>query len=279
MTPVFFEYLSKDFTGSQPFPVIVTIMSTIVLLGYLAGGAVPSPLYKTPGAPINARVADLLKRMTLDEKIAQLALPFGAHYPEDYSGYNITGLGATYPLSGGTTARNAWQKWMVEHTRLGIPTSFISETLHGGGGTIFPMPCLQGSMWNTAMVEAIASEIALEASVQGIDRGFSPVLHFCTDARFGRCEESFGEDPMIIAKLGAAATTGLAGLASAGAASTYITSPSTKIATEAKHFAVYGYGGRDGSMPAELSSNTLYDVYLKPWYVRFVFPIAVSLFD
>jgi beta-glucosidase-like glycosyl hydrolase len=109
--------------------------------------------------------------------MAQLILPFGAKYPDDYIKYNKTGLGATYPLPGGVPSRNDWQRWQVNSTRLGIPTSFIMETLHSvGGGTIFPMPCLQGSTWNASLVHDIAEVIGLEARVSGADRGFSPVV-------------------------------------------------------------------------------------------------------
>ena len=208
---------------------------TSVLCITAAGSAVIDdvvPLYKVPDAPIPARVADLLSRMTLQEKLNQMALPFGADYPADYIQYNTTGLGATYPLSGGVDARNQWQRWQVENSRLGIPTSFIAETLHSGAshGTIYPMPALQGCTWDVALVRDVAAGIALEAAAARVDRGFSPVLHFCTDPRFGRCEESFGEDPMLVAKLGAAAVTGLSGPGAAGAANTYLADPYHKIA-------------------------------------------------
>lgn len=238
------------------------------MLGALAlASAGDQPLYRTPGAPIPARVADLVGRMTIEEKVAQLILPFGAHYPQDYHAFNVTGLGATYPLSGGVTSRNDWQRWQTENTRLGIPTSFIAETLHSGasGGTIFPHESLQGCTWDPSFAERAGDVIAFEAAAGGIDRGFSPVLHMCTDPRFGRCEEAFGEDPALVSAFGMAAVTGLAGAGGVGAADTYMSSPTTKICTEAKHFAAYGYGGRDGSMPAEISEHTLYDVYLKPW--------------
>jgi beta-glucosidase len=233
------------------------------------------PLYKTPGAPVDSRVNDLVKRMNIDEKVNQLVLPFGAKFPQDYQGFNKSGLGGSYPLTAlpgeqWWETRNNWQRNAVENTRLGIPTSFIEETLHSSGnkgkGTNFPMPCLQGSTWNQELVQSAAEVIALEASVAGIDRGFSPVLHFCTDPRFGRCEESFSEDPYIVSTMGVAATTGLAGPGAAGAASTYLPEPDRHIATEAKHYAAYAYCGRDGGCPAEISQNTLYDVYLKPWY-------------
>jgi beta-glucosidase len=91
------------------------------------------PLYKTPGAPIDDRVADLVSRMNLQEKVNQLALPFEAKFPGDYQEFNVSGLGATYPLAAlpgehWYETRNNWQRNAVQNTRLGIPTSFIAET-------------------------------------------------------------------------------------------------------------------------------------------------------
>jgi beta-glucosidase-like glycosyl hydrolase len=142
---------------------------------------------------VDKRVADLVGRMNMEEKVNQLVLPFGAKFPADYQSFNTSGLGGTYPLAAlpGQTwieTRNAWQRHAVENTRLGIPTSFIAETLHSGyaGGTNFPMPCLQGSTWNRPMVQEVAAVIGKEAAASGIDRGFSPVLHFCTVRPAGR---------------------------------------------------------------------------------------------
>ena len=99
--------------------------------------------------------ADGVRGVPLDQasqtEVNQLVLPFGAKYPQDYAGYNKSGLGGSYPLRNSGEewwqTRNNWQRWQVENTRLGIPTSFIDETLHSGGsgGTNFPMPCLQGT--------------------------------------------------------------------------------------------------------------------------------------
>ena len=104
----------------------------VAAVGAAAVGGVP--LYKTPGAPVDARVDDLVRRMTLEEKVQQLVLPFGAKFPADYAkaGYNTTGLGATYPLHAlpgeqWWETRNNWQRNAVENSRLGIPTSFIYE--------------------------------------------------------------------------------------------------------------------------------------------------------
>ena len=248
------------------------LAENIILLSYSHGAAATAaPLYRDANASVDARVVDLLSRMTPEEKMAQIVLPFGAKFPQDYVKYNKTGLGATYPLPSlpgmsHVATRNLWQRWQVEGTRLGIPTSFIAETLHSGysGGTVFPMPSLQGCTWNAPLVSNVAAVIAKEARANGVDRGFSPVLHMCTDPRFGRCEESFGEDPALVANLGVAAVTGLQGPGAAGAASTYLEDPTVHISTEAKHFAAYGFGGRDEAY-ADMSENTLYDVYLRPW--------------
>ena len=183
--------------------VLLTAVSCLAVVS--SAGMGPPPLYKTPGAPIDDRVDDLLKRMTIAEKANQLVIPFGAKFPADYvkAGYNTSGLGGTYPLKAlpGESAwetRNNWQRNAVENTRLGIPTSFIDETLHSGGngGTNFPMPCLQGSTWNAQVVQQAAAVIALEASAGGVDRGFSPVLHFCTDPRFGRWRAASWRSPL-----------------------------------------------------------------------------------
>ena len=139
-------------------------MATVLVVIGIAVAA--TPLYKTPGAPIEDRVNDLLNRMNLEEKANQLVIPFGAKFPDDYikAGYNTSGLGGTYPLrgmliscvriaatrlrdcykgylnswcnlfclilAGGWEVRNEWQRNAVENSRLGIPTSFIAETLH-----------------------------------------------------------------------------------------------------------------------------------------------------
>ena len=124
------------------------------------------------------------------------------------------------------------------------------------------MPAGQASAWDTTLVRDIAGVVALEAWATGIDRGFSPELNVPGDARFGRTEENFSEDPMLTAALGAAAVMGLhAG--EAGGPSTYLPARGA-IVSEAKHAAAYGYGGKDGA-PADVSDRTLHDIYLRPW--------------
>ena len=135
-------------------------------------------------------------------------------------------------------------------------------------GTIFPMPAGQGASWNRSLVRAVAAAIAAEARASGADRGFSPELQVATDPRFGRTQENFGGDPHLVSELGVAATLGLHGGDTAGPTG-YLPNYNTSITSEAKHYAVYGFGDADGS-PADVSIPTLYDIYLRPWkaYVK-----------
>jgi hypothetical protein len=130
-------------------------------------------------------------------------------------------------------------------------------------GTIFPMPAGQGCTWNATAVEGVAAAIAAESRASGADRGFSPELQVATDPRFGRTQENFGGDPFLVSRLGVAATLGLQGGDTSGP-SGYLPNYNTTITSEAKHFAVYGYGDVDGA-PADVSIATLYDVYMRPW--------------
>jgi beta-glucosidase len=235
------------------------------------------PLYKDAAAPIEQRVADLLAQMTPTEMVGQLLHPWTVG--NDFSNLqNLTrtwgGVGAAYTFwlqNGGACAplnltcnavqQNLLQSWVVQNSRLGIPISIVQETLHGavGGGTIFPMPCSMGATWNAPLIQQVGSVIGLEARVVGIDRGFSPELNLATDPRFGRTEENFGEDPMLVSTLGAAMTVGMQG--NTDGPSSYL--DSDHIACEAKHAVAYGYYGLDWG-PADIGL-ALYDVYLKPW--------------
>jgi hypothetical protein len=104
-------------------------------------------------------------------------------------------------------------------------------------GCIFPMPAGQGASWNRTLVRAIATAIAKETRASGADRGFSPELQVCTDPRFGRTQENFGGDPMLVSELGVAATLGLHGGDTSGPTS-YLPDYNSTITSEAKHFAV-----------------------------------------
>ena len=236
--------------------------------GASGGAARPEWRWLDASLPVDARVAALLAELTQAEKVAQTVHLTGGAFADVVRAYGATGLGAFPSYSGGVgglAARNALQAAIMNASRLQLPVSFHSETLHGacGGCTIFPMPAAQGATWNAPLVGAVARAIAVEAFATGIDRGFSPEINVPTDARFGRTEENFGEDPMLVGALGAAAVRGLhGGDAGAGGPSSYL--PAFAIVSEAKHAAAYAFGGKDG-MAAELGERALHDVYLRPW--------------
>ena len=180
--------------------------------------------------------------------------------------YGSTSFGA-FPGGGNGTPesiveQNAKQAHFVNHSRLHIPVTFHYETLHGGGGgsTIFAMPCLQGATWDKELTGRVARIIGMEAAANGGDRGFSPEINVCTDPRFGRTEENFGEDPALVSAMGAAAVKGLHGGNLEGP-SGYL--PKGTVVSEAKHAAAYGFGGKDG-MAADVSPRTLHDVRTQP---------------
>jgi beta-glucosidase len=204
------------------------------------------PLYKNPDAPIPARVADLMARMTLPEKIAQIraawarksdmldglafdpakasaAFPEGIGHvtrPSDKRGVpGITGA------AGGTAARwrtpretvdfiNALQKWALEETRLGIPVLVHEESLHGymaTEATMFPQAIGLAGTFDTNLMRRVQSVIAREVRARGVPYVLSPVVDIVRDPRWGRIEETFGEEPYLVSEMGVAAVEGLQG--------------------------------------------------------------------
>jgi beta-glucosidase-like glycosyl hydrolase len=261
----------------MPLLSICSLAGALALALSAAAAAAPLPLYRDPTASVNARTADLLSRMTLAEKVAQLQNPVGSQDGPGNFGVNAsyllarfgsTGVGTVY--SGvacddgkrGYECQNELQAAMIAQSRLGIPISFISETLvaGAGGATIFPQPVLRGAAFNVGLESRIGESIGRQARIGGTDRGLSPVLQVDTDARFGRFEESYGEDPFLVGTLGAAVAFALQG----GAAGPNEYVPAGRISCEAKHAIAYGFGGRDW-YGADMSTRHLLDVYAKPW--------------
>lgn len=158
--------------------------------------ATADPLYRDATQPVNARVADLVSRMTTEEKVAQLLNPFGSA-DSIVERYNTTGVGGAWGarLSGGNPrfknaqdAQNFLQATVINGSRHGIPVSVYVEGLHGGpgGGTIFPAPVNMGSSWNATLLKMVGAAVGHEARIGGCDRVFAPELQVDTDARFGR---------------------------------------------------------------------------------------------
>lgn len=220
--------------------------------------------WMNPALDVERRVELLLQAMTLEECAAQL-LQVTIKKVDD--AMLKAGLGSVI-LAGSATAGNdaqeassgqvcdRLQKVAVEESRLGIPTIFGRDVIHGHH-TVFPVPLGQGASWDEELVEGGCRAAACEARPDGIHWTFSPMLDIARDPRWGRIVEGYGESPLLTGNLGAAAVRGYQ--------TDDLTGP-TVIAACAKHFVGYGAaeGGRDYNS-TEITDSTLADVYLPPF--------------
>lgn len=237
--------------------------------------------YKNPGLPIDKRVSDLLSRMTLEEKVAQMLCIWGQKktilFDEDenldLSHLKVhlkDGIGQIGRLSDTVEGMdaiemaelaNAVQKYFVEETRLGIPVIFHEECLHGLAGndaTSYPQPIGLASTFNPELIEQIYTAIALEARSRGAHQALTPVVDVARDPRWGRVEETFGEDPYLVSQLGIAAVKGFQGNASF--------KDKKRVIATLKHFAAHGQpesGSNCG--PGNFSERLLRDTFLSPF--------------
>jgi beta-glucosidase len=236
-----------------------------------------SPLYQHPDAPIEQRVRDLLGRMTVEEKVRQLDLYFGAQdlidkrrdkthaaadaifLPEKAEQlWGNLGVGGIHDLYRTPQQSNAIQKWVMAHNRLGIPAMFIEEGLHGfSDGTVFPAPINLAATWDPALAQKTGAAIAAEARATGVDMVLAPVLDLAREPRWGRIEEDFGEDPYLTGQMGLAYVRGAQGDS--------LASDHTVI-TEPKHFAAHGSPeGGSNTSPVHIGERELRTVMLKPF--------------
>ncbi len=230
--------------------------------------------YKDAQLPIEQRlVDDLLGRMTLDEKITQLG-SLWIYEIADEHGLNrmwaqsrmARGLGQVTRLAGGSslgpveTARvaNAIQKFLVEETRLGIPALIHDECCSGflaNGATNFPQIIGIAGTWEPELVEVMTQIIRQQMRAVGVHHGLAPVLDIARDPRWGRTEETFGEDPYLTTSMGVAYIRGLQG-----------DDWTDGVMATAKHFV--GYSASDGGLnwaPARSSPREFREVYLMPF--------------
>ncbi len=212
--------------------------------------------YRDASLPIDQRVADLLSRMTLTEKVGQM-LQLDAR--GDLSDVVTTrGAGSILHAS---PARMLEAIDLAARTRLGIPLLTADDCIHGHsfwpGATIFPTQLAMACSWDPGLLERVARATAVEVAATGIHWTFSPVLCIARDLRWGRVGETFGEDPHLIGELGAAMVRGYQG---AGL------DDGTAILACAKHFAGYSetQGGRDAS-EADVSRRKLRSWFLPPF--------------
>jgi beta-glucosidase len=257
--------------------------------------AASGPLYKDARAPIAARVADLLPRMTLREKVAQLraawaqksqmidglafdaakasaAFPDGIGHvtrPSDKRG--VPGISGA---AGGTAARwrtpaetvafvNALQRWAMEDTRLGIPVLLHEESLHGymaTEATMFPQAIALAGSFDTDLMRRVQSVIAREVRARGIPLVLSPVVDTVRDPRWGRIEETWGEDPHLCAEMGVAAVEGLQGTGK------FETLAPGKVFATLKHMTGHGQPEAGNNVaPAQTAERDLREAFFPPF--------------
>jgi beta-glucosidase len=242
------------------------------------------PAYKNRNLPVEQRVADLLPRMTLEEKIAQLGGSWqnpdqtkdpkdrfvGAKrefQPDQAALLLKNGLGGMSRPSENRGPRemaeftNTLQKWVRENTRLGIPVLFHEECLHGNAapkGTSYPQAIALASTWDPALVTNVFTQVASEVRARGAQQCLAPVLDLARDPRWGRTEETYGEDPYLVSRIGVAAVHGFQG---AGP----IIDKSHVLATT-KHFAVHGQPeGGTNVAPGNYSERVIREYFLRPF--------------
>lgn len=234
------------------------------------------PLYKDKSQPIEKRVQDLLSRMTPEEKFWQLFMIPGdldkadpTQYKNGLFGFQVSavakGDAGGQMLNYGTDENvealalkiNAIQKYFIEKTRLGIPIIPFDEALHGlvrEGATVFPQAIALAATWDTTLMNKVANVIADEAKRRGIRQILSPVVNIASDVRWGRTEETYGEDPFLTSAMGVAFVKAF---------------EKKDIITTPKHFiANVGDGGRD-SYPIHINERLLEEVYFAPFKACF----------
>lgn len=258
----------------------------LVLLVLPIGAALgqEAPAYRNPRLPIEDRVADLLTRMTLQEKLAQLeGLWQNPQFPQNpgvlfvdekgqFSSERASvalkyGIGEVSRPSEGRNPRqmaeftNTIQKWIKENTRLGIPVLFHDECLHGHvaiGGTSYPQAIGLASTWDTGLVRNVFSATAQEVRARGAQECLAPDLDLARDPRWGRTEETYGEDPYLVSRLGVAAIEGFQGTSSS--------IDNSHVAATAKHFAVHGQPeGGTNVAPGNYSERVIREQFLRPF--------------
>lgn len=213
--------------------------------------------YQKESIPVPQRVKDLLSRMTLEEKIAELNLI--PYYTKDDSicrSLIRAGKVGAFLKANGAELNRSLQEEALKHSRLGIPLVFHEDVIHGYR-TITPIPLAESCSWNPELVEQSAAMAAREAAAAGIQLTYAPMVDISYDPRWGRIMETSGEDAYLCGELAAARVRGFQG--------DDLTSPHT-IAACVKHFAGYGavMAGRD-YQETDVSLRKLQEVYLPPF--------------
>ncbi|HET7459139.1 MAG TPA: glycoside hydrolase family 3 protein, partial [Gemmatimonadaceae bacterium] len=237
-----------------------------------------APPYRNAKLPVERRVDDLLRRMTLEEKVAQMLSLWSAkaQITDSATGrfdarrapsWFRVGIGRLERPSDGHGARaqaeftNAIQRWVRDSTRLGIPVLFHEEALHGLQGsqaTSYPQAIALASTWDPALVERVFGAVAEEVRARGSHQVLAPVVDVAREPRWGRIEETFGEDPYLVSRMGVAAVRGFQG--------TGRTVPAPHVIATLKHMTGHGQpesGTNTG--PAPFGERTLRNFFFPPF--------------
>lgn len=239
----------------------------------MAAGGQTKAAYLDSTLGADARARDLLGRMTLEEKVRQMSAcrtccflkngkVSGQAVRKFFRGLSIgTMRDAELNPRESAEAMNAVQKYLVEQTRFGIPAIVHAECLHGhssGRATIFPQAIGQGSTWNPGLIGRMAQAIAKEARAVGVTQALSPDLDLGRDPRWGRLEESYGEDPFHVSRMGVAYIRGMQGGGG--------TIDREHLVCTIKHFAAHGSPERGiNTGPVSGGMRELRSLYLPPF--------------
>lgn len=241
-------------------------------------------VFENPKAPVDDRISDLLSQMTMEEKTCQMTTLYGSgrvledalptpawkdrvwkdgigNIDEEHNGLGKFGAAYAFPYRKHVEIIHQIQRWFVEETRLGIPVDFTNEGIRGlchERATFFPAQCGQGATWDKDLISRIAAVEAKEADLLGYTNIYSPILDIAQDPRWGRCVETYGEDPFLVGQLGLRMIRGL---------------QERRIVSTPKHFAVYSapVGGRDGGTRTDphVAEREMRTLYLEPFRVAF----------
>ncbi len=279
---------------------LASVMAAVAMLGSAAPSkgafarttpkTAAAMVYKDPAASVETRVDDLLKRMTLEEKIAQIislwdskpdildgkgefdAAKMSRKFPNGLGQFarpsDATGPGSPREIAGRDIAGtirlvNALQRHAMTQTRLGIPILMHEEGLHGYAArdaTSFPQAIALASSWDTDLIREVNAVIGREIRARGVHLVLSPVVDVARDPRWGRIEETFGEDPFLAGEIGVAAVEGLQGTNKAR------TLAPGKVFATLKHLTGHGQpeGGRNIG-PASISERVLREAFFPPF--------------
>ncbi|MCB0666820.1 MAG: glycoside hydrolase family 3 C-terminal domain-containing protein [Saprospiraceae bacterium] len=254
-----FEILQREMTAR------IILLFLIPILNISSLWSQPFP-YQNPGLPVEQRVADLLSRMSLEEKVRQMDMYRGPAFKEqqDFDAgkagdlLGSRGVGAIHDLYPRSEVMiNALQEFVIKNNRWGIPALIMAEALHGyvdDGNTAFPMSIGLGSTWDRNLLEKTGKVIGREARAHGVHYALGPVLGVGREPRWGRVAETFSEDAYLAGELGLAMVNGMQG---------DTLSADDAIIAEPKHFAVHSIPQAGGnSSPVIVGERTAREDFL-----------------